>query len=64
MGSLVTAYFLNKQSAEWRQRNLASFIAMSAPFEGAVTALKGEHEVSLDSKKSSDLINMFPCACW
>ena len=41
MGCLVTAYFLNRQSAEWQAAHIASIIVMSAPFEGAVTALKG-----------------------
>ena len=41
MGCLVSTYFLSRQSAEWVKTHIASIIVMSAPFEGAVTALKG-----------------------
>lgn len=41
MGCLVSTYFLSKKDAGWLKTNVASFIALSAPFEGAVTALKG-----------------------
>ena len=41
MGSLVSLYFINRQGPEWTKMHLASLIAMSAPLEGAVTALKG-----------------------
>ena len=32
MGCLVTAYFLNRQSAEWQAAHIARIIVMSAPF--------------------------------
>jgi hypothetical protein len=32
--------FLNKKSPEWKQRFVKSFIPMSAPFGGAVSALQ------------------------
>ena len=41
MGSLVSLYFIKRQGPEWTKKHLASLIAMSAPWEGAVTALKG-----------------------
>lgn len=41
MGCLVSTYFLARKDADWLKKNIASFIALSAPFEGAVTALKG-----------------------
>lgn len=47
MGSLVSLYFLNKQGQEWRDKNVAVFVAASAPWEGAVTALKGLRPLSL-----------------
>lgn len=41
MGCLVSTYFLTRKDEDWLKKYVASFIAMSAPFEGAVTALKG-----------------------
>jgi lysophospholipase-3 len=41
MGCLVSTYFLARKDTDWLKKHIASFIAVSAPFEGAVTALKG-----------------------
>ena len=53
MGCLVSAYFLHKQSTWWQQQHIASFVVMSAPFEGAVTALKGEWMCNLRTHSAS-----------
>jgi lysophospholipase-3 len=41
MGCLVSLYFLTRQSPDWRSKNVAGLVAISAPWEGSVTALKG-----------------------
>ncbi|KAH8863505.1 Phosphatidylcholine-sterol acyltransferase [Schistosoma japonicum] len=39
MGSLYTLNFLNKQTKQWKQKYIRSYISVSAPFGGAVKAL-------------------------
>lgn len=41
MGSLVSLYFITRQSADWRFTYLKGLVAISAPWEGSITALKG-----------------------
>ncbi|CAH8869425.1 unnamed protein product [Trichobilharzia szidati] len=41
MGSLYTLNFLNKQTKEWKQKYVKSYISVSAPFGGSVKALLG-----------------------
>ncbi|KAK9814182.1 hypothetical protein WJX72_001833 [[Myrmecia] bisecta] len=41
MGCLVTLYFLMHQTAEWKAQHIQGFVAISAPWAGSVTALKG-----------------------
>ena len=55
MGCLVSTYFLARKDAGWLKKNIASFIAMSAPFEGAVTALKGDSPYSSFTFHPGDL---------
>lgn len=40
-GNLVFARFLQLQSAPWRDKYVKAMVAVSAPFGGAVSALKG-----------------------
>lgn len=49
MGGLVTYYFLKQMEqdteavlADWTQRHIAGLIAVAAPWEGSVTAMKGQ----------------------
>ncbi|KAL3143630.1 hypothetical protein ABBQ38_002426 [Trebouxia sp. C0009 RCD-2024] len=41
MGCLVSLYFITRQSADWRFTYLKGLVAISAPWEGSITALKG-----------------------
>eukprot|EP00891_Asterochloris_glomerata_P001746 jgi/Astpho2/1746/fgenesh1_pg.00032_%23_73_t len=41
MGSLVSLYFLDHKNADWLHKYVAGFVAISAPWEGSVKALKG-----------------------
>nr|CAH8869284.1 unnamed protein product [Trichobilharzia regenti] len=41
MGSLYTLNFLNKQTKDWKQKYVKSYISVSAPFGGSVKALLG-----------------------
>ena len=40
-GALVALYFMTKQPSEWVRKHIGSFIAISAPWAGAVSTLKG-----------------------
>ena len=40
-GALVALYFMAKQPSEWVRTHVGSFIAISAPWAGAVSTLKG-----------------------
>ena len=40
-GALVALYFMAKQPSEWVRKHIGSFIAISAPWAGAVSTLKG-----------------------
>ena len=40
-GALVALYFMAKQPSKWVREHIGSFIAISAPWAGAVSTLKG-----------------------
>ena len=42
LGCLVSLYFITQQPSEWLQKHVNSFVAISAPWAGSITALKGE----------------------
>ena len=41
LGCLVSLYFLTRQEPAWLAAHVDSLVAISAPWEGSVTALKG-----------------------
>lgn len=49
LGCLVSLYALQQQAPEWLQRHIGALVAISAPWEGSVTALKGACPGSLCS---------------
>ena len=42
LGCLVSLYFITQQPSEWLQKHVNSFVAVSAPWAGSITALKGK----------------------
>ena len=42
LGCLVSLYFITQQPSEWLQKHVISFVAISAPWAGSITALKGK----------------------
>ena len=40
-GALVALYFMTRQPSEWVRKHVGSFVAISAPWAGAVSTLKG-----------------------
>lgn len=43
LGCLVSLYFIMGQDSDWLHKHVNSFIAISAPWAGSITALKGSH---------------------
>ena len=41
LGCLVSLYFLSRQEPAWLERHVGSLIAISGPWAGAVSGLKG-----------------------
>lgn len=41
LGCLVSLYFIMQQPTDWVHKHVNSFIAISAPWAGSVTAMKG-----------------------
>ncbi len=41
LGCLVSLYYIMQQPSEWLHQHVNSFIAISAPWAGSITALKG-----------------------
>ncbi len=41
LGCLVSLYFIMQQPSDWLHKHVNSFIAISAPWAGSVTAMKG-----------------------
>ena len=41
LGCLVSLYVLGSQAPEWLDKHIGALVAISAPWEGSVTALKG-----------------------
>ena len=41
LGCLVSLYFIMQQPTDWLHKHVDSFIAISAPWAGSITALKG-----------------------
>lgn len=42
LGCLVSLYFLSRQEPAWLERNVGSLVAISGPWAGAVSGLKGD----------------------
>ena len=41
LGCLVSLHFIMQQPSDWLHKNVNSFIAISAPWAGSITAMKG-----------------------
>ena len=46
LGCLVSLYFIMQQPNDWLHKHVNSFIAISAPWAGSITAMKGTSAVA------------------